>query len=73
MWVLGNARRVSDPLELELQMVMSHLTWLLGTELTSSRRTSKLSSLLSYFISPLLFCFLIRYFRHMQRHTVNHF
>lgn len=38
MWVLMKARGVSDPLKLELYMVMKHITWLLGTELESSER-----------------------------------
>jgi hypothetical protein len=32
-------KRSSDPLEIELQVVVSHLTWVLGTELRSSGRT----------------------------------
>lgn len=31
--VLGRQQRVLDPLELELQVIDRHLTWLLGTEL----------------------------------------
>ena len=33
--------RSLDPLELELQLVVSHLMWMLGTELRSSGKTSK--------------------------------
>ena len=35
----GGQKRTSDPLELELQVAVSHLTWVLGTKLRSSRRT----------------------------------
>ena len=30
--VCGGQERVLDPLELELQIVVNHLTWVLGTE-----------------------------------------
>lgn len=34
----GDQKRVSDPLDMELQVIMSCLMWALGTELGSSRR-----------------------------------
>ena len=34
--VLKGSKTVSDPLELELQTIMNHPTWMLGTELQSS-------------------------------------
>lgn len=47
MWVCihkcsaqGDHQRVSDPLELELEVVVSPLMWVLGTELGSSARTA---------------------------------
>lgn len=33
----GGQKRPLDPLELELQIAVSHLTWMLGTELRSSQ------------------------------------
>ena len=47
MWVCihkcsaqGDQKRASDPLELELEVVVSPLMWVLGTELGSSARTA---------------------------------
>lgn len=37
--------RALDPLKLELQVSYDHLTWVLGTELGSSERTSALGHL----------------------------
>jgi hypothetical protein len=61
---------VSESLKLELQMVVSHLAWVLGTELRSARAGSTLnhkgispapvpSFILFYFI---LFYFILFYF-----------
>lgn len=33
----GGQKRVPDPLELRIKAVVSHLMWVLGTELTSFR------------------------------------
>ena len=38
---LGGQKRPSDPLELELQVAVSHLVWVLGTKLGSSVRAAK--------------------------------
>lgn len=34
--VSKSQKRTSDPLELESQVIVNHLTWVLGTELMSS-------------------------------------
>lgn len=38
MGASGNQKSVSDILELKLQVVVSHPTWVLGSELRSFRR-----------------------------------
>lgn len=46
MWVFAHdgtclwIAKTSDALELELHMIVSHLTWVLGTELEASRETA---------------------------------
>lgn len=35
---LGRQKSISDPLELELDVVVSHLMWMLGAELRPSAR-----------------------------------
>jgi hypothetical protein len=37
----GGWKRASDPMELELQVVVSHLLWIQETELRSSRRSAR--------------------------------
>lgn len=41
---LQRSVRTLDPLELELQLVVSHLLWVLGTKLGSSGRKEELST-----------------------------
>ena len=40
MYICAGQKRVLDPLELELQEVVSCLTWVLGAELRSSARVA---------------------------------
>lgn len=56
----GDQKRVSDPLDMELQVIMSCLMWALGTELGSSIKAE--SAFNSGIISPAsrpLFCTVI--------------
>jgi hypothetical protein len=50
----GGQERVSDSQELELQAIMNHLMWVLGTELMSSARCTLKQSSISPgpFLSP---------------------
>lgn len=41
MWVLLEARQGCHHLELELQVLRSHLAWVLDTELRSSEQSNK--------------------------------
>lgn len=45
-------QRASHPLELEFQMIMRHLTQVLGSELESSGRVASSLKLLSHLSSP---------------------
>ena len=51
----GDQKKALEPLELELQITMSLLVWVLGTEPGSSKKKQQLL-LMSHFCSP-QFCF----------------
>jgi hypothetical protein len=44
---------VSDPLELELQLIVKHTTWALGTKLRSSERAASVLNCQAISSSPL--------------------
>ena len=52
--VHGGQKRVSDPLELELQVVVSRLMWVLVTELRSSTRAARALNTLATSPAPKL-------------------
>lgn len=41
-----------DPLDLELQVIVSHMTWVLGTELGFPERAANMLNYPSYLSSP---------------------
>jgi hypothetical protein len=44
-WICRGQKRVSDPLELELQVIRRHLMWLLRTKLRCPARTGSILDL----------------------------